>query len=549
MSGTLAGLPGEDAELRRTLRDDSRRAERDARDLARAQALLDEPTGSASRSDELLAAGAAGLRFFDMFGPLYTRYTAAPFDAQRDIYVPYHRLAGMDFAALRRDFEVFQACGQSLSESTAVLRNSFEGLVSHWRGAAASNATGHVTGVLDIAGLLSEDISTVGRSCGRLADALEEAVRSYASAALSLYSPTCAMGSPALVERLIELATSQPEPGTAAQQILNEDFVPTFEERLRVFRKEVLARHEDGIRTTWMEFQNATSVEKIPENPFAGVSPAGSSAVWPAQVHSQPSGNRDHPAQPEPAQGETDADRRSELEAGTIWQGTSTSTVPSSDGMATVQISVDDGGGRPREHIINFGAPAPGARMAGAEGAEVDQPGVERALPAFELSGTTVTTERIDAGTGPLVAVNVDGETGAVSRYLVDVDPERGVIAHPVPGSDGAGAAFADGPVTTRAASIGLAGPSGQDPVGDAGIPGGGAVLGDAGPGGATLGSVSDGLRGGDGGTQPVRRELDGSGQYRERSGGGWRLPTELDHEQDAPERHHSTHSEQPPAC
>ena len=36
--------------------------------------LLDEPTGSASRSDELLAAGAAGLRFFDVFAPLYSRY-------------------------------------------------------------------------------------------------------------------------------------------------------------------------------------------------------------------------------------------------------------------------------------------------------------------------------------------------------------------------------------------------------------------------------------------------------------------------------------------
>ena len=36
--------------------------------------LLDEPSGSVSNSDELLAAGAVGLLFFDMFGPLYSRY-------------------------------------------------------------------------------------------------------------------------------------------------------------------------------------------------------------------------------------------------------------------------------------------------------------------------------------------------------------------------------------------------------------------------------------------------------------------------------------------
>ncbi|MBA3574545.1 MAG: hypothetical protein H0W37_06180, partial [Pseudonocardiales bacterium] len=323
--------------------------------------LLDEPTGSASTSDELLAAGAAGLRFFDVFAPLYSRCTAAPFDVEREIYGPYRRLAGMDFAALRRDSGAFQACGQSLAESTGVLRNSFVGLAGHWRGQAASNATDHVVGVLDIAGLLDEDISAVGRACGHLADALEEVVRCYASAALSLHSPTCAVGSPALVESLIECAGSQ---ATAAQriarQILDEDFVPAFEERLRVFREEVVARHEDDIRTMWSEFQEATSVQKLPENPFAGVGlvlpeaagVVGPPAVRPAPAKPQQAGDGADPVQPGTLQPGTDADRRGEPETVTIRQDTLTITAQTPDGAGSVRITADDGSGRLQDHII-----------------------------------------------------------------------------------------------------------------------------------------------------------------------------------------------------
>ncbi len=523
--------------------------------------LLDEPTGSASTSDELLAAGAAGLRFFDVFAPLYSRCTAAPFDVEREIYGPYRRLAGMDFAALRRDSGAFQACGQSLAESTGVLRNSFVGLAGHWRGQAASNATDHVVGVLDIAGLLDEDISAVGRACGHLADALEEVVRCYASAALSLHSPTCAVGSPALVESLIECAGSQ---ATAAQriarQILDEDFVPAFEERLRVFREEVVARHEDDIRTMWSEFQEATSVQKLPENPFAGVGPVlpeaagvvGPPAVRPTPAQPQQAGDGADPVQPgtvQPgtAQPGTDADRRGEPETVTIRQGTSVITAQSPDGAGSVRITADDGSGRPQDHIIDVG-PA-GAPGAAAPEAGTDQLGAARDTPvAFGLGDGTVTAERIAGGTGLLVTI--DGGTGEVSRHLVDFDPVRGGTAHPVPDSDGIGAALADGPVTTRAASIGLTDPSGAEPARGVALPDdGGAVLGDAGPGGASLGSVADRGRGGDGGTPSIRRELDGGGEYRERSDGGWHLPTELVREQDAREKLRSALAEEPPTC
>ena len=464
--------------------------------------LLDEPTGSASRSDELLAAGAAGLRFFDVFGPLYSRYTAAPFDVEREIHGPYRRLAGMDFAALRRDSGAFQSCGQSLADSTGVLRNSFVGLAGHWRGQAASNATDHVVGVLDIAGLLDEDISAVGRACGHLADALEEVVRSYASAALSLYSPTCAMGSPALVESLIELIGYQAEPATAAQriarQILDEDFVPTFEERLRVFREEVVARYEDDIRTTWSEFHAATSVDQVPENPFAGVSPVlppavGPPALWPTPMPQQcgdQAGDGADPVQPVTAppgtappgtaQPETDADRRVEPETVTIRQGELMLTAQSPDGAGSMRITTDDSSGRPQEHTLDSGT---------------DQPGAARATPVvFQLGDVTVTAERI-AGAGGLL-VTIDGGSGEVSRYLIDFHAVRGLTTHRLPDSDGIGAALGDGLVSTRTASLGRAGPSGAESAGGVAFPDGGAVLGDAGPGGASLGSVADRERG-----------------------------------------------------
>jgi len=517
--------------------------------------LLDEPPGSVSTSDECLAAGAVGLRFFDMFGPLYARYTAAPFDVEREIHGPYRRLAGMDFAALRRDSEAFQACGQSLAESTGVLRNSFVGLASHWRGQAASNATDHVLGVLDVAGLLDEDTSAVGRACCHLADALEGVVRSYASAALSLHSPTCATGSPALVESLIELTQDQAEPATDAQrlarQLLDEDFVPTFEERLRAFRDEVVARHEDDLHTIWAEFQEATSVEKVPENPFADVpvqpEATGPPAVRPASVQPRPAGNGADPVQPGTVQPGTDVDRRGEPETVTIRQSTSTITAHPPDGAGSVRITADDGSGRLQDHTIDIGpAEVPGARLPGAG---TDQFGAARDTPVvFELGEGTVTAERIDGGAGLLVAV--DGGTGEVSRYLVDFDPERGATAHPVPDSDGIGAALADGPVTTRAASIGLTDLSGAELAEDVTVPDrGGAVLGDAGPGGASLGSVTDQGRGGDGGMPSVRSELDGSGEYQERSGGGWHLPAELVRERDAREKLRNAPAEERPTC
>ncbi|MDQ3988532.1 MAG: hypothetical protein M3291_04930 [Actinomycetota bacterium] len=525
--------------------------------------LLDEPTGSASRSDELLAAGVAGLRFFDLFGPLYARYTAAPFDVEREIYGPYRRLAGMDLAALRRDSAAFQACGQSLAETTGVLRSSSMGLADRWRGHGASNTTDHVVAVLDVAGLLDEDISAVGRACGHLADALEEVVRSYASAALSLYSPTCATGSPALVESLIELTEYQAEPAPAAQriarQILDEDFVPTFEERLRVFREEVVSRYEDDIRTTWSEFHEATSVEQVPENPFAGVCPVPPATAGPSAtagppefqsgpMHSQQPGDQagdgadpvqPGTTQPGTTQSGTDADWRVEPDTVTIRQGASTITAQSPDGAGSMRITADDGSGRPQEHTVDFGpADAPGAR---ASGAGTDQLGAARATPVvFQLGDVTVTAERIADGGGLLVTI--DGGTGEVSRYLVDVHPVRGLTAHRVPDTDGIGAALGDGSVTTRTASLGRLGPSGADSIG-------GAVLGDAGPGGASLGSVADRERGDDSGAPAVRRELDGSGEYRERSGGGWHLPTELARAQDAREKPRNALAEERPTC
>ena len=492
-----------------------RHAERDAWEIARGRVLLDDPTGSAWRSDELLAAGAAGLRFFDMFGPLYSRYTAVPFDVEREIYGPFRRLAGMDFAALRRDSAALQACGQSLAVSTGVLRSSFVGLASRWWGHAASNAMDHVVAVLGIADRLNEDTAAVGRACGHLADALEGVVRSYASAALSLHSPTCATGSPALVDSLIEFVmhrTTAAQP--VARQVLDEDFVPTFEERLRAFREEVVARHEDDIRALWSAFHDATSVENVPENPFAGISPVGPPAVAPPAAELLTMGP---PAAEPPAIGPVpmhslQSGDPAGGEAVTIRHGASTVVAQSPDGSGSVRITADDGSGRtPQEHAVDLGADASGTRTQGSGTGQLDT--ARDSAVVFELGDVTVTAERIAGGAGLLVTI--DGGTGEASRYLVDFHPLRGVTAHRVPDSDGIGAALGDSPVPSRGASLGRAGLSGAEPVDGVTFPDGGAVLGDAGPGGASLGSVAD----------------------RERSGGGSRLPTELVQERDAREK------------
>lgn len=243
----------------------------DASDVAAARAVLEEPGGTASRSDELLADGEVGLRFFDAFGPLYAEYTAQPFDVERDVRAPYRRLAGIDFASLRGDAEAFQAAGLDLSDQVAALRASFAGLASHWRGDAASEAAGHVIGVLDVGGGLADDTAALGRACGHLADALEETIRSCARATLGLHATTCATGSPVFVETLVDATRRTGPLQDIARRILDEDFVPTFEHRLRVFRDEIVTGYGDDVRALWSEFHRATSGEQRPEYPARDV--------------------------------------------------------------------------------------------------------------------------------------------------------------------------------------------------------------------------------------------------------------------------------------
>jgi len=277
----------------------------DTSNVAAARAVLVEPGGTASGSDELLANGEVGLRFFDAFGPLYAEYTAQPFDVERDVHAPYRLLAGIDFASLRGDAEAFQAIGLDLADQVGVLRASFTGLASHWRGDAASEAAEHVNEVLDVGGGLAEDTAALGRACGHLADALEEVIRSCARATLELHATTCATGSPAFVETLVDASRRTGPARDVARRILDEDFVPTFEHRLRVFRDEIVTGYQDDVRTLWSEFHRATSVQQVPETPWPQRPPPGdvASGTGPA---APPSGDEPVSTQPASAGGSSE---------------------------------------------------------------------------------------------------------------------------------------------------------------------------------------------------------------------------------------------------
>ncbi|MGH4019235.1 MAG: WXG100 family type VII secretion target, partial [Pseudonocardiaceae bacterium] len=212
--------------------------------------ILGRDLDSFTTSDELLRAGEPGLRFFEIFTPLYSRYTHSIVDYRSEIAKPYRNLRGIDLAAFRHDAARFAGASAGLEESRHVLASGFRDLGSHWRGDAAEQAGNHVDRFLEQAGGVERFVGAFGRTAGRLGAAIAEQVRSRARVALELYSPECGGLPYPTVEDLVDIATGS----VGARQILDTQFVPEFEERLAQFREVALAAAEDGIRRLWEDF-------------------------------------------------------------------------------------------------------------------------------------------------------------------------------------------------------------------------------------------------------------------------------------------------------
>ncbi|WP_190821870.1 WXG100 family type VII secretion target [Saccharopolyspora pogona] len=274
--------------------------------------LAQMASAGASRSDELLDVGLAGLRFFDDYLPLYNDWKGAGLDLERDIYGKYRRLYGIDFAAFRHDIGTIHCAYGAMQNTYAEVDTEFRALVANWSGEAAVATTNHISKFLEAGHTFQEGVNTFGRNVEHHATAMETIVRLCAQSALELFSVDCAGQVPPSIQQYIKMARHQsgvalndavgtvvdefgdlikagasiiPQAGDRvgaavdvlkeaadqAKKLLNNEFIPAFESKLNKFNEIVCAKTEDDIRSLWDEF--IAAAECVPNNPFAGVPP------------------------------------------------------------------------------------------------------------------------------------------------------------------------------------------------------------------------------------------------------------------------------------
>lgn len=117
-------------------------------------------------SDQLLDIGSVGLRFFDVYLPLYAQLwdpgtmslgrARQRYDEQRDL----------SFAQLCEDADVVAAAAQRLESEQTAMRAAARALRDAWRGAAGISVGAHVGEVLGATTRQSSTSSIQPPSCG-----------------------------------------------------------------------------------------------------------------------------------------------------------------------------------------------------------------------------------------------------------------------------------------------------------------------------------------------------------------------------------------------
>lgn len=237
------------------------------------------------RSEDILARGEPGLRFFTLFAPPYSRYTGRAVDLDADVAGPYRSAASIDLAGLHDDAARFRTAAAELGAVRDGLDGSLGRLAEQWTGVAADAAVGHVTGMLVDLGSAADDVASFAALTDDLADAAAEQVRSRADTVLALAGDPeeCGGLHHTVVERLVDVATEPPGADelaravrTAAIELLDGCFVPAFEDRLEQFGTEAVTGVDDDLAGLWSDARSSVDDERGAT--LGTVGPAGGGA-------------------------------------------------------------------------------------------------------------------------------------------------------------------------------------------------------------------------------------------------------------------------------
>ncbi|GAA1279270.1 hypothetical protein [Saccharothrix xinjiangensis] len=168
---------------------------KEERELGSTQKVLNE-TGDFRTSDELLDAGAPGLRFFEKFIPIYQE--AAPLaghggqapDLKTYVYRNYDEVREIDLGKFREDADKINKTVAELDNHENGLGTAWNGLAS-WEGDAANAANAYNGKFLNTAGTFIQDAKGAPGTITAAASTIQQQVKEYAQHVHDLYSEQC----------------------------------------------------------------------------------------------------------------------------------------------------------------------------------------------------------------------------------------------------------------------------------------------------------------------------------------------------------------------
>jgi len=214
--------PGDPADVRERINRDLAQfsAWRTARQAATARArlaaqherLVTQRGAGLATADVILDNGTLGIRFFDLFLPLYDRCEGVPYfeSALRmsiaDLQARYDAERGLRLASFRADAERVTSARERLDEVNDVLDDAGLELASIWDGPAAHEALAYYRWFSLLADQLRRQAGTAGEAVLTAMATVESVIFDKVRSVLSLYRETSGGLDAAAVETIIDVA-------------------------------------------------------------------------------------------------------------------------------------------------------------------------------------------------------------------------------------------------------------------------------------------------------------------------------------------------------
>jgi hypothetical protein len=246
-------------------------------------------------ADEILDSATLGIRFFELFLPLYGRCEAVPYYGSSlrvsvaNLRDQYDAERGLRLAGFRADAERVTSAHARLDEVNDALDDAGFQLASIWDGPAAREALAYYRRFSLVADQLRRQVGTAGEAVRTGMATIESVIFDKARSVLSLYRETSGGFDPTAVETIIEVALGAEhgwgellawfgESGRGdsgrrlaqriAQRWLQSVFKPDVEMQVRLFLQ-CCDSCRRGIRQAFALVEIALA--SIPPDPFAAL--------------------------------------------------------------------------------------------------------------------------------------------------------------------------------------------------------------------------------------------------------------------------------------